>query len=201
LDANDAQAALAAFEEELRLRRDKLAADPRNALARAGLSYCLTFIAKVRLARKEPALAVTAAAEARDLLGELHAADPKDASIAESLRVALRVSGDALRAAGRGGEAWSEYSRSIELLEELLAQDPQNANRRAMLVELLLDAADTNLLHVHGLDDVHRLASRALELSGSTPEMPAREKLRSRAEQLRERATTAHRAAGGSREE
>lgn len=193
-EAGEADAALAAFEEELSLRRGEVAADPRNAVARGRLSYCLTFIARVQLARQRAdaalgaALAVAPALEARDLLVELRAADPENASNCESLYVALRTSGDALRAAGRIAEAGRDYTSGVELGEALLAADPTRTSVRATLLTLLLDAADASSAEPRPADATERLAARAVELLDAAPELPAdeRERIRARIQRVRD---------------
>jgi tRNA A-37 threonylcarbamoyl transferase component Bud32/tetratricopeptide (TPR) repeat protein len=175
-ETGDAPGALAAYSEELALRREILAADPRNALARASLSYCLVFLSKLQVENDSAAPAVDSALAACTLLSELLAADPDDAKLRLNAHFALQTHGDALRAAGRIADAYQQYAQALELGEGLAVQGMQGANLLRGLLGLNLDCAEANLEAVCSYDDVERRATRARELCDAVSDLSARDR-------------------------
>jgi len=82
-------------------------ADPRNAVARTRLAYCLQFLAEDHLAQRRESEALDSALESRDLLAELTALDPANVDLASSLRRSEQLVDEAeallRRAGGAGG--------------------------------------------------------------------------------------------------
>ncbi len=177
LNAAQLQAALDVFLEELAMRRQMHAADPRDASARARLSYCLTFLSKVQLARGESSLAVEPSGEACDLLVYLRANDPANVGIGHNLFAALQTHADALRSAGRLEAAGRQFEKAVALATELGVEQSGNAATRGDLLSALLDAAEATLETSRNLGETRAHLRRAEELAALEPQQSGSKKL------------------------
>ena len=141
--SRDAVVALGHYQRSLEIRERLLAANPESAQAARDVSVSLHKLADSLVSRGQSGDAEAALGHYRRSLEvdeRLLAANPESAQAARDVSIGLNKLADFLASRGQYGDAeaaWGHYQRSLEILERLLAANPESAEAaRDVLISL-----------------------------------------------------------------